>query len=841
MNLLASEGVDEMVDGARHIRPHWRGVLGGLSMLSDSLAARQRRLDQAFDDEGVRSILPGTHIDDEADGVWRCDPIPLPISAMEFAELEAGLAQRATLMGALLDDLYGRQDVLARGLLPPALVFNNPGFLRACHLSSPTFHPRLNFYAADLIRTGDGRWHVLSDRTSGAAGAGLARENRRILARVLPEMFRAVQIRPLRPFFDLWQDSLTQAAPLDRPHPTVALLTPGPGSPQWLEHMFLSRELSCHLVEGGDLTVRGGVVYLKMLTGLHRIDVILRRLEGRMIDPLELSSGSLLGVPGLMDAIRAGTVRVVNDPGSGLAEAPALAAFLPALCDELLGERLRLPSVETVWLGDPEARARVLGDTARWLIRSATDGLGQPKPVSDLDPDARARLLEDIARRPVDYAAMAAVSPSLAPCAKGAELVPQAIVLRMFLVRNAGVWQAMPGGLARHLEPGQLTGQLPARGISKDVWVLAEGSEHIVGPAPQPQTRLPIRRTFGELPSRTADNMFWLGRYIERLESAARLTRAIILRLGRNIPMPREHMELQLLEACLAASHLNAPERQEAGAPLAVAIAASIREGGTIARLLGHVGRLTELVRDRLTGEMYASFTHMLRAAADEATNSGGNLDALAHTMASIQRFSTVVAGLAAENMVRGGSWLFLDMGRRVERAALTCDHLGVVLDQPEARWELGLRLALEICDSAITYRSRYFTTLQPGPVLDLVIADDSNPRAVAFQLTTLGGLLGHIGDGGDDRLKLQAESLLRMAQAIVSDLLAEEEHAESLQAVPPRLAALAEGVRALSDLLFRRYFALLPMPRAVGVEQEDETPGLGQGVGRQPALRGAA
>jgi uncharacterized circularly permuted ATP-grasp superfamily protein len=313
MTLVAGEGVDEMVDGTRHIRPHWRAVLGGLSMLSDSLANRQRRLDQAFEDEGVRSILPhpsslGAQREQDTDGIWRCDPIPLPISAGEFAELEAGLAQRAALMAALLDDLYGRQDVLARGLLPPALVFNNPGFLRACHTTAPSFNPRLNFYAADLIRGPDGRWRVLSDRTSGAAGAGHARENRRILSRVVPEMFRSVQIRPLRPFFDLWQDALTQAAPLDRPNPNVALLTPGPGSPQWLEHMFLARELSCSLVEGGDLTIRGGIVYLKMLNGLHRIDVILRRLEGRMVDPLELSSGSLLGVPGLMDAIRGGTV-----------------------------------------------------------------------------------------------------------------------------------------------------------------------------------------------------------------------------------------------------------------------------------------------------------------------------------------------------------------------------------------------------------------------------------------------------------------------------------------------------------------------------------------------------
>ncbi|WP_284944771.1 circularly permuted type 2 ATP-grasp protein [Acidisoma cladoniae] len=828
MTRLATEGVDEMVDGTGQVRLHWRRVLGGLSTLSDSLANRQRRLDQAFEDEGVRSILPGAQGSYESgttDGLWRCDPIPLPLSAAEFAELEDGLGQRATLLEMLLEDVYGRQDVVDTGHLPPALVFNNPGFLRACHTSRPPLHPRLNFYAADLIRGPDGRWRVLSDRTSGAAGAGLARENRRILSRVVPEMFRSVQIRPLRPFFDLWQESLQQATPLGRPSPNIALLTPGTGSPQWLEHMFLSRELGCTLVEGGDLTIRGGVVYLKMLTGLHRIDVILRRLEGRMIDPLELNAGSLLGVPGLLDAVRNGAVRIVNDPGTALGEAPAIMAFLPGLARYLLGENLRLPSVETLWLGDDDARAQVLRDPQGWLLRSATDGTAQPVHLPDLSAEARAAWLEKIAARPGDYAALASTPPSLAPCARGDELVPQAVILRMFLVKSGGAWHAMPGGLARHLEPGQLTGHLPTRGVSKDVWIMAEGSEHIVGPAAALQVQLPIRRTYGELPSRTADNMFWLGRYIERLETGARLTRAIILRLGRSMPLPREHLELQLLERCLAASYLNDPDAEKKGMPLNAAIISSIRDGGAIARLLGHVSRLTELVRDRLTGEMYASFTHMLRAASEEAAHGPGTLDTLAHTMASIQRFSTLVSGLAAENMVRGGSWLFLDMGRRVERAALTADHLAIVLDQPEARWERGLHLALELCDSAITYRSRYFTTVQPAPVLDLVVADESNPRALAFQLTTLRSLLSNIGGGGDVTLKAQAESLIRMAQAVVSDVVQRPDSTAALGLVAPRLVALAEGVRALSDMVFRRYFALLPVVRAVGVEQEDEAP----------------
>ena len=324
-------GLDEMVDGTGRLRPHWRSVLGTFTGLGGSgMAERERRLDRAFADEGITSVLPGS-----AARPWRCDLVPLPLPAGEFALLEAGLAQRARLLAALLADVYGPQTVAADGLLPPALVFANPGFLRPCRFALHA--PLLHRYAADVIRGPDGVWRVLADRTAATGGAGYARENRRLLSRVLPEAFRPVQLRQLRSFFDIWQDSLRRLDPSGRPNPTVALLTPGTTAPQWFEDMFLARELSCALVEGGDLTVRGGVVYLKTLKGLQQVDVLMRRLDGRLIDPLEMEAGSSLGVTGLMDALRQGSVRIANDPGSGLAEAPAISGFLPVLCRRLLG------------------------------------------------------------------------------------------------------------------------------------------------------------------------------------------------------------------------------------------------------------------------------------------------------------------------------------------------------------------------------------------------------------------------------------------------------------------------------------------------------------------------
>lgn len=815
-------GLDEMVDGRGGLRPHWRGLLGAFSALGDGgLAEAARRVDRAFEDEGITSILPG------ADRLaWRCDPIPLPLLATEYADLAEGLAQRATLLTALLDDLYGRQSLLSDGVLPPALVYPNPGFLRACRASTggPAWSQRMEFYAADLIRGPNGGWMVVADRTAGAAGIAIARENRRVLARVMPETFRGSQIRQLRPFFDTWQDALQRLA-AHRPNPSIALLSSGTGSPQWFEHMFLSRELSCALVEGGDLTVRGGVVFLKTLKGLQQVDVLLRRLDARMIDPLELESGSLLGVPGLMDAARGGAVRITNDPGAGLVEAPALAAWLPALALRLLGERLLLPSLPTMWLGESRPRDLVRQDPARWLIRSATDG-STPATVLEAAVGAeRETLLARIATDGWAYAASAAIAPSVAPSAGEAGMVPKPIVLRMFLVHDGRAWHVMEGGLARVIEGDDpLAGALPHQGLSKDVWVLSDEGSEIVGPAVLPAAPLAIRRTTGELPSRVADNLFWLGRYIERMENAARLVRATLARLSRGHLLPRELMELETLLDCLVHAGLISPEMRGAmhgTAALSDTLLETVDDGGAIAALFATVARMTELARDRLTGDMYAAFTMALRQAHADATRARRSLDQLAHAMVSILRFATTVAGVAAENMVRGGGWLFLDLGRRIERAQAVAAQVATALDRPPTRIEAGLRLVLELCDSVITYRARYLTLLQPAPVLDLVLADEGNPRGLAFQLEAMWHHLTNVAGHAEGGLAANVAALLAETGVLVRRVVDAGDQALAASRLPSDLREIEAGIGALSDSLTRRYFALLPAAQTVGMGGE--------------------
>ncbi len=797
--------LDEMVNGRGGVRPQWRGILGVLAGFDPGqLADRAHRLDRAAEEDGPSA--------------WRCDPVPLPIPADEFADLEAGLRQRAALLEAVLADLYGPQTLLSSGALPPALVHANPAFLRPCRATPSAPHRYLQAYAADLVRSPDGQWRVLADRTGGALGIGYARESRRLLARVLPELFRATQVRQLRPFFEAWQDALVRAAaPGDGRMPFVAMLTPGVGDPHWPEHLALSRDLGCALVQARDLTVRSGTVFLKTLRGLQQVDVLFRRVPGGTLDGLELSTSPSAGVTGLLDAARSGAVQILNHPGAAAIEAPAFAAFLPALCRRLLGETLSLATIPTLWLADEGAPRTVCQDFKRWSVRPALDPAAPAIPLADLSPDARGELERAFATRAWEFTASNPVPPSLAPCHGPGGLSPRPVVLRLFLMHDGAGWRMMQGGLARVLRPGEhVTEALPSGALVKDVWVLRQDNQDIQGPEPARQPALAIQRSIGDVPSRVADDFFWLGRYVERLELQARLGRAGLLRRTRGAPLPREIAEIRILAACLVGAGLTPGEGQ---GDLEDTVRDSLQAQGLLAQELGSVARLTEALRDRLTIETHAAFVHALRAAREDVQDAArAGLDGLVQAMAGLQRLATTVAGVAAEGMVRGGGWLFLDLGRRIERAQLTAATLATVLDQRPERIDSMLAMVLELCDSAITYRGRYMSTLQPAPVLDLVLSDTSNPRALAYQFAQASRLLEQ-ADPSEGDLARSAGELLRRADAMVERVTRSGNSAAAAASLSPLLRSVAFDTALLSDRITRRFFALLPKLQSIGLE----------------------
>ena len=808
---LPAGGPDEMVSGEGRIRAHWRGIMGVVGSLGrPGLAERGERLARAMADDGVASLLPGA----SGAALWRLDPIPLPLEIEEFEALTLGIVQRARLLDAVLADLYGAQALLADGHIPAPLIFGSPAFLRTARRSKgEPRRPLLHLYAVDLVRGPDGGWMVLQDRTGLASGLGQLRENRRLLAAAMPEIARASHPRNISPFFELWQQALSRLGPHGVGDPAIALLSPGTHDPHWFEHVVLSRELGCALVETGDLTMRGGALFLKTLAGLQQVDVVLSRVDAGSIDPLDQPDAHAAGgVPGILDAVRHGALTLLNAPGAALAEIPALSAYLPALCRLMLGESLLLPGLPTFVRPDARQPGPDLplpeGYTS-WMFRPAGEGAAS----------------EYAARPDAPHVAVALPPLPVAPSLEAGGLIPTPFILRMFAVSDGTGWQVLAGGIARVVAPGaKLTGRLPGGGWCKDVWVPADPSEAMIGPAAQTGPPIAIRRTAGAIPSRVADNLFWLGRYVERLDRAARLMRATITRLRRGSPTPRELAELSTLAVCLREALLLDDEaRPSAGSlsPLALGLERVSRPA--VRQLQGIIGSLVESVRDRLTVDMHATFTQTLRAAEEALDNAPAELPDLARALLPSLRFANAVAGIASENMVRGGARLFLELGRRMERAHAVASEVAVALDAPAARIEAGLRLTLELCDSVITYRSRYLAVLQPAPALDLVLADPSNPRGLAFQLQSIGVALGELAGDPREGGAMEIQRLLHEAEAITPRLLAAGDQAETAtRELPPLLRAMASEIATLSDQVARRYFALLPAARAVGVDLDE-------------------
>src|SRR6202167_978879 len=395
---------DEVL-GSGQVRPHWLALTDSLTAMGHAgLAKRWQQGQRMIQDNGITYNVYGDPL--ATARPWPLDPVPLVMEQSEWKLIEAAIIQRAMLFNAVLSDLYGPQELLRQDRLPPELVFPNPAFLRPCWGIEPPGGVFLHTYAADLARSPDGQWWVLADRTQSPSGAGYALENRLVTTRVLPDVFRSTHVRRLATFFQAYRDALQRLVPAQRENPRIVLLTPGPYNETYFEHAFLARYLGYTLVEGGDLTVRENRVYLKTLGGLLQVDVIVCRQDDQFCDPLELRGDSMLGVPGLVQALRSGTVAIANALGSGLAESPAYAAFLPGLSRLLLNEDLKIPTVATWWCGQEEPLQYVLDHLRNLVVKPTFPGMrGDPIFGAALGNKERAKLLDKVRAEPGRYVA----------------------------------------------------------------------------------------------------------------------------------------------------------------------------------------------------------------------------------------------------------------------------------------------------------------------------------------------------------------------------------------------------------------------------------------------------
>jgi uncharacterized circularly permuted ATP-grasp superfamily protein/uncharacterized alpha-E superfamily protein len=725
---------DEMMDGSGQIRPHWQPFLAMLAALgSEEINKRFAAADRYLHDSGVFYRV----YEDPAgaERPWPLSHVPLIMNPAEWEALKIGLVQRAELLELVLADAYGAAKIVSDGLVPAALIAGNPEFLRPLVGVAPPGGAHLRFYAVDVGRGADGRWWVLGDRTQAPSGAGFALQNRLALSRAIPDIYRGIKVERLAPFFQAFQGALSALNRQDDSR--VCLLTPGPMNETYFEHSYLARYLGFLLVEGEDLTARDDGVFIRTVSGLKRAEVLLRRLDADFADLLELNARSRLGVTGLVQSVRDGKVIIANALGAGLVEARSMLAFLPALAPALIGSELDIPNVATWWLGSAEARDEMIDKLDTMVIASAfTDNLpgsriGAAALGATLAKDQRARIAQAITDRGIDFVLQEAVTLSTMPVWHDSGFEPRPFILRLFLARVGEGWELMPGGFVRIADDADARAvSLRRGGRTADAWILSKGPVGEATLLPQPE-RIAIQRASGVLPSRAAYNLFWVGRYVERAEATLRLVRALINRLTEagEAAVPVAARVSSILAAWSAGPN-DIPHAKSA----LIAEAALTRRDieGSLPRLVAAARSAASVIRDRLSPDAWRALNDLVATIAvplPAESSEGVMLERVETALRIISSFS----GLAQENMTRLAGWRFLELGRRIERAILTCRFARQFADAlaPDG----ALDVLLELCDSQITYRQRYIMIAARAPVIDLVVLDPNNPRSVMYQL----------------------------------------------------------------------------------------------------------
>ena len=772
---------DELLGQDGAIRPVWRQFIDHLAALEPSdIAGRFARGDQYLRDAGVFfREYDGTA---STERPWPLSHIPVLIEEGEWAGISRGLVQRADLLEGLCADLYGGNRLVADGHLPASLIASSPEWLRPVVGTAPASGHFLHFLAFEIGRGPDGTWWVLGDRTQAPSGAGFALENRVATARVFSDLFAEARVHRLAGFFRTFRDALQglRAESGSR----IGILTPGMMNDTYYEHAWIARYLGFLLLESEDLTVEDGRVMVRTVAGLTPVDVLWRRLDSSFADPLELDASSRLGTPGMVGAVRRGNVTLVNALGSGVLETRALLAFMPKIARALRDEKLLLPNIATWWCGQPAERDHVRANTAAMMIGPA---LSTRLPFEIDETTVLGGDFRGIARESVDawlqsdgpnLVGQEAVTLSTTPAWEDGRLVPRPMSLRVFLARTPDGWSVMPGGFARiGSTPDPTAIAMQRGGAVADVWIVSRGPvapDTMMPPAADAFTRAGP----GILPSRAADNLFWLGRYVERAEGVLRLLRAHHSRLAETAD-PETPLLLHL------DAHLDT---------LGIDPDQSVPEG--LLSMLDSAMTSAGRVRDRFSTDGWMALKDLAKTA-NRMSESAETGDDAARAMGILLRKITGFSGLVHENMYRFNGWRFLSIGRSLERAQAMCATLAALAD-PDAP-DGALDLAVEAGDSVMTHRRRYAVSTSRETVVDLLALDAMNPRAVLYQL---GEIRSHVGYLPRASLHGQMSPLSRAVLRVHTDLAVQSP--ETLDTAA--LRAIRGEIGALSGLLSAAY-----------------------------------
>lgn len=813
---------DELIDASGEVRPHWQTFVAALAALPVAeQAQRAERLNRRVREMGIAHDI---FADPASPGKrWEVDLVPLIFSSTEWQALEKAIIQRARLLNAILADAYGEQRLLREGLVPPALIFSDPAFLTPCHGINPAAG-YLHFYALDLAREADGSWRVIDNHTETPAGVGYALANRVVHTHVAGDLFETCNSLRLAPFFQGLQGGLAMLT--GRRDPRIALLTPGPHHDDYFSHAYLARYLGYLLVEAGDLRTAGDRMFLKTLEGLKRIDLIVRCVDGRQSDPLELDAARYGGPPGLVQACRKAPELVRNALGSAVAQNRGLGAYLPAICRRLFGEELLIADAPRRWLGEEANRRHVIDNLERMVIHPAQEGTGRPGGAqygqlgSSLTEAQRRALKEEIELHGDVLVAEERIGFGTTPAFTAQGLVPQPFAVRLFAAATAEGFAVMPGGLAMAIVPNLAVALSAPEARTRDVWIIADGEVPPHRSLWQPTIETArVQRSQRVIQSRVADDLFWLGRYGERADWIMRVLRSALQPLrGDNAPSQAQGAARACLEALAVRDGMQSLPPSDGDDAAAVERMAHLliaaKDGRrTLDGTLDKLYRVANLTRDRLSLEAWRVLSHFRPGAEWRRALLTASPEALLDLIEDGLGWLAAFNGLMHENMTRNKGWSFLDMGRRVERAGNMSEAILWLFGQPLDHEEETGRLffLLEVADSFITYRSRYRLDPMLPLVLDLLLLDETNPRSLAYQLASISQHLAGMpqskqGVSLTDERRLILSMLTSIRLADVETFAKDASRAELQEVMRNQLRLLPQ----LTTAIERHYFNLL-------------------------------
>ncbi|APB99120.1 circularly permuted type 2 ATP-grasp protein [Polynucleobacter asymbioticus] len=834
----ASEGhFDELRGNGSELLPHWKTFFDQLepSGLSD-LDQRTLELDRQVRENGITYNVYADEFGPQRP--WSVDLFPLIINTESWQEIQSGVLQRARLLEAIVQDIYGPQTLLKEGYIPPALVYGHPGYLRSMHGVKLNNRKHLHIIAFDLARAPNGKWSVLSQRTQAPSGLGYLLENRNLIARQFPAAYEAMQIAPLANAYRDLIDALKLESPAGS-NAHIALLTPGPYNETYFEHAYLARYLGLTLVEGGDLTVRDQRLYLKTVRGLEPVDILLKRLDDEFLDPLELRSDSTLGVPGLMQVIRAGNVILANAPGSAFLESPALLGFLPAISEHLLGEEIQLPAMDTWWCGERAALEAAIPNLGHSAIKPTyPNGSGHQNYESALGGELSQAQLDQwvgrITRQPDEHTVQTYIPLAQMPTwlnafnINDASLIePHSYMLRVFALSNgADSWQVLPGGLARIAGNNSGVASMQRGGSSADVWVQTQQSNtnqenHTQQAAPNKEILLRKRM----VTSRAAENLYWFGRYTERSENILRLAKLYLENINSEYT-PSRSLWSWLENLCHhyglvpdgVPSNFDQGDIRHRIFERTLVHSLNASENATsVGFNLNAMKRTASNVRERLSTEQWSTINHCIdqfeqdchKANSFHDFSSSLAIDALKQASSSL----AAITGAQTDRMTRDDGWQLLSIGRHIERLSFLTTVLDSaiqagLLNNPNAD-SSGYMALLNLFDSTITFHAQHQQSREIAPLISLLVLDDENPRSLAWVSKALRARLSKLAGTERNNPDQLTRSVTNLQDYDLYKLSSVDGYGNFFE-LRNCLYATSQSAWNVSDAIGARYFTLI-------------------------------